>query len=434
VRPFGGDVMNNTLLSTISVMNFNNISSVRSSAKKAYSPSTDFIFNNFPVAKSFGDFIDTRVEQQVEDFMEKYQDSSTTLSEVSSDLKQLFLTLNDTKKARVDSDTLEAVAKQDALSREYKIEVTELATNQQSTSNALESQGNNLSEFKTIDFTINQGDQTVDFAIETEDIEDNQAALKKIASNINDSALDLNAKVLTDNEGNSRLSLESEATGTENAFTIEGGAIDFINMTTVSAAKNASYKLDGENLTSDSNTISLDDGNLDINFKEESDKEITLGVSIDTEAIKNNLEALANNLESTRDFLDDYKQDSRLLSKYQRRFDALIDTFKEDLNSVGIKRDEDQTISFSRDDFENNFETDNNRLIEELDKTNGFIDQLDRFARNFSDQDIRTLSPSTPANNLPTFNSDDFISYLSLSRGFNMNAFYPTGGILDFML
>jgi hypothetical protein len=434
VRPFGGDVMDTTLLSTINVMNFNNIGGVRSAARKAYGPSSDFLFTNFPISKSFSDYINSEAERKVNDFMERYNDSSSELNQISQDLKQLFVNTYTNKEVRVDTETLQAVAKQDAMVKEYDFTVEQLATIQQDTSNAVDSQASNLTEFGTSEITIQQGEASHTLSVDTENAENNQDVLKKIASSINQSDAKISAKVLTDDAGNSRLSVESSETGTDFSYDIEGDIPAFIDIKSISTSKNARFTVDGQSFETSSNIVSLDQGQLEVTLKEETDDTQVLSVQVDTEPVESQLSSLADQLQDMDNFLSDYSKDSRLVAKYERRLTGLINQFENDLNDIGIVKDDKGNINFSKDVFDENFESKGTEIIKELDQAGGFIDRLNKFSVDLSSQDIQTLAPESSSNNLPTFMQDDFINYLSMSRGFDIHAFYPTGGILDFML
>lgn len=426
--------MDNTLLSTISVMNFNNIRSVRSLARKAYSPSTDFIFNNFKASRSYLEFIDYNAEQQVNDFLDRYNNSSTTLSETSIELKRLFLETHENKDTRVDSDALKAIAQNDADIQEYKIAVKQLATTQIDNSNAYNKDGQDLSTFGNINLSIEQDDQNFNINIETGAGQSNQDVLKTTATAINNSGADVKANVLTDKDSNSRLSIESKDTGESSSFDISGGFNEFINLTTLSSAKNASYTLNGNSHESTSNTISLDNGNLEVTFNSETSGEENLAVTLDEEPIIAQLTSLTKSLQDASDFLEDYSRDNRVVGKYARRLNYLLNANESALSQVGIERDHTGNISLNEENFNEQFKAEGDLLLKELDTAGGFLDQLTKFSNDLSKQSTQTLIPDNPNNTLPRFNNDDFLTYLSFSNSFNINAFYPTGNILDFNL
>lgn len=426
--------MDTTLFSTISVMNFNNIGPTRALARKAYGPSTDFLFNNFTASRSFSDYIDYNAEQEISDFMERYEDSSSSLSEVSSDLARLFVDVNTSKDVRVDSETLTAVAKDSAEIQEYSLSVEQLATTQIDTSKALGEDSNELAGFSTIDLTIQQSDHEFELSIDTEELTSNSDILKKVSSSINQSSADLKAKVLSDDEGNTRLSIESTETGSDAAFEVSGGLTDFIALDTVSSASNAEYTLNDQSLENASNTISLDDGNLEITFNDETDGSETINVTQDSSDLDRQFEKLSEELQNISELFEDYRGESRLLSKYERRLNHLMRTYDDELQSVGITRDDTGYISFLKDNISKIYDVNSPDPTRQVNQPGMMIDDFTKFALDLETQDLRTLVPSRIGSNLPTFTDDDFLTYLSFSNRFNINAFYPTGGILDFTL
>ncbi len=426
--------MANSLFSTISVMNFNNIRSTRTNARRAYSPSTDFIFNNFPVSKSFTDYINRNTEAQLDDFIEKYEDNSTALSDVSSELRLLYIDMHTNKEVSVDSDTLMAVAKQDALVNSYQIDVTQLATTQIDQSKALVDDNKELLDLNNFDISLAQDEETFDISIKAEATDSNKDIMKKISSAINQSDADVKAKVLSSSDGRSTLSVESVNTGSESEFELSGALTEFIDINTISRSQDAVYTVDGQAFESQTNTVVIDKGNLEITFNEETDGAEDISVSLDTDTVEERLENLSDRLEDITGFFDDYGGDSRILGKYERRLNYLINNNRNALESVGINRNDEGNFSFSAKTFKEQFEVEGETLIEKLDSTGGFIDQLSQFSKDFEAQDIRSLAPSDPESTLPTFNQDDFITYLSFSSQFNIQAFYPTGNILDFRL
>jgi len=407
---------------------------MRTNARKAYSPSTDFLFNNFPVSKTFTDYINRNAEAQLDDFIEKYEDSSNALSDVSNDLKFLYMDMHSNKEVSVDSDTLLAIAKQDALVNSYQIDVTQLATTQIDQSKALEDDSKELVNLNNFDVGLAQGEETFDISIEAEGTESNRDVMKKISSAINQSGADVKARVLSGSEGRSTLSVESANTGSESEFELSGAVTEFIDLNTVSRSQDAVYTVDGQAFESQTNTVVIDNGNLEITFNEETDSAEEISVTLDTDTVEERLENLSDRLEDVTDFFNDYRGDSRILGKYERRLNYLINNNSNALESVGINRNNEGHFSFSAETFKEQFEIEGETLIKNLDSTGGFIDQLTKFADDFEAQDIRSLAPSDPESTLPMFNQDDFITYLSFSNQFNIQAFYPTGNILDFRL
>lgn len=426
--------MNTTLLSTINVMNFNNIAPTRSLVRKAYGPSTDFLFNNFTASKSFTDYIDRNAEQKISDFMERFEDNTSSLSDVSSDLARLFLDVHKNKDISVDSETLTAIAKNNAEIQQYSLSVEQLATIQIDTSNAFKKDTAELSGGSKIDFSIQQGTHKFELSVDIEDLTSNQDILKKVSTAINQSSADLKAKILFDDDDNVRLSIESKRTGTETKFEVSGQFVDSIGLDTHSSASNAEYTLNNETFESESNTISIDHGNVEITFNDATDETETVSVTLDTSNIEDQFDKLSTELQNISELFEDFRGESRLLSKYERRFDHLMTTYKDELGSIGINKSEAGYITFLKENIAINSAVGIVNPPLQVNQPGTMIDKFTKFALDLKTQDIRTLVPSNVGTNLPTFTDDDFITYLSFSNRFNVNAFYPTGNILDFML
>lgn len=415
-------------------MNFNSMGPLRSLARKAYSPSTDFIINHFSAAKSLTDYIDRNAEQQVSEFIDRFNESTNRLDASTLDLKQLYLKTFQNRKVKIDSESLTAVAKNSSALEQYKVTVKQLATTQLDNSKSYDQDASNLANFGNIDLTINQKNTSIDISVDTEGATENQDILKKTATAINQSDADIKARVLTDNDGTARLSVESTATGKDAAFQITGGFSDYIQLNTVSSAKDAQYTLNDEAFTSSENTVTHDDGQLEITFNDEIDKSQTVQVTLDDTPIAQQLSSLTEQLQHTAKFLEDYQQESPLVAKYGRRLDYIVNHFEEDLEAVGIQMNDENYFSFNKEIFQTNFSEKGATLIKKLDEAGNFIDQLSKFTDDLKVQNMQTLVPANPKSTLPVFKEDDFISYLSLSSSFNINTFYPTGNILNFTL
>ncbi len=434
VCPPGGGVMNTSLLSNINVMNFNIIGPTRALARKAYGPSTDFLFNNFKSSRSFTDYIDYNADQQLNDFMTRYDENSSSLSDVSMELVRLFTDMHQTRDVSVDSDTLTAHAKNSAKIQEYAISVKQLATTQIDTSSPVKQDSTELSDLSSVDLTLNQGDQTYNLSIDTEDTTTNQDVLKKISSSINQSSADIKSAVLSDDEGNTRLSIESTKTGVDASFKISGSFSEMVNLSTLSSARNATYTLNDSSFESNSNSVAIDNDSLQITFNKETVGTEIIKVTLDTQAVDNQFEKLSSELQKISELFNDYRGESRLLSKYERRFNHLMTKYKDELESVGIKKQDDGYIAFLSSNLELKKQINGPKPTLQVDQAGTMLDEFTKFALDLDAQDVRTLLPSRANSNLPSFTNDDFLTYLSFSNRFNISAFYPTGGIMDFML
>lgn len=426
--------MNGTLLSTISVMNFNNINSTRSLARKAYSPSTDFIIHNFSAARSFGEFIDYRTEQRIDDFLEDFDTTNSDLNDVSNDLKKLYTDLHKNKEVKIDRDSMTAFATENAALEQYQVAVNQLATIQIDTSKAFDKSKSELKALGTATLNIEQNDQVFTISTDTKETTNNEDVLKNVAKAVNNSEAKVKAQAQSDHQGNVRLSIESTETGENAAFETSGSFADFSALNTVSASKNAVYTINETTFQSESNTVTIDNDNVSITFLEETPQPENIEITLQADAVGTRFEKLTEKINNVTDLLADYSKDNRMLSKFERRFNYLIDTSEDTLSTIGINRNENGKFDFNQTFFNESFDENGIDHFDEISKPDGFIDQFNQFVEDFITQDVRTLIPSNPSNGLPIFAEDDFISYLSFSNRFNVEAYYPTGNILDFTI
>lgn len=121
------------------------------------------------------------------------------------------------------------------------------------------------SGLNTIALKVGANTKNISFTIDNNDT--NQSSLKKMASAINFAKTGVTASVSTDTKtGTSFLKMTSDKTGTENIFSISdvnGNAATASGASSITTqAQNAEYTLDGKQYTSQSNTISTDNGKV----------------------------------------------------------------------------------------------------------------------------------------------------------------------------
>ncbi len=146
----------------------------------------------------------------------------------------------------------------------YDVTVSQIATQQQQSSQSLSSSAASAFGAGTNSFNIrtDKGSFEINFDVNTTDT--NQQAMDKIASSINSSQAGVTAKVVTQ-DGKSSLQMTSTATGEQSAFSIEAGntgrdASAALGMKETQAAQNAKYSMNGQQFSSASNTVSMPDG------------------------------------------------------------------------------------------------------------------------------------------------------------------------------
>lgn len=139
---------------------------------------------------------------------------------------------------------------------DYKIEVSQLATGKAITYNELSSTGNELVKDGSI--SIDNGKTSYTFNANTEKALNNKDAMNKIAETVNKADIGVKATVV-EKDGKSSLKLQATATGENSklAVTFEGNLSNATSVKTTEAGKNAKYKVNDIDYTSESNNVNL---------------------------------------------------------------------------------------------------------------------------------------------------------------------------------
>lgn len=146
----------------------------------------------------------------------------------------------------------------------YDVTVSNVATQQQQQSQALTSNASSAFGQGKNSFNIQteSGNYAIEFDVSAKDT--NLDSLNNIASSINSSKAGITAKVVTE-DGKSSLQMTSVETGEKSAFEITSGgsgkdAAAKMELSETQAAQDAKYSVNGQQLTSSSNTVGMPDG------------------------------------------------------------------------------------------------------------------------------------------------------------------------------
>ncbi|MBT0961724.1 flagellar filament capping protein FliD [Denitromonas iodatirespirans] len=244
----------------------------------------------------------TALNQKESSFSAKISALGTIKSRLS-DLQTAATTLGDPNKLAAfkatvgDGDIISASAGTFAKNGSYAIEVVQLAKAQKSFS-SIQTAGTSYGA-GTLSFSINGSTQDVVLASGGNSLQD-------VANAINDAGIDVQATVVTGDAG-SRLVLTAKNTGTDNAFSlsVSGGDANLTGLATFDGAHpNASAALDsiitveGETVTSQSNTVTSAIANVTINATAVGTS--TLDVARDTSGIETAVKAFVDAYNSLR--------------------------------------------------------------------------------------------------------------------------------------
>ncbi|GEM_PF-4967932 len=195
-----------------------------------------------------------------------------------------------------DPEKMDAIASSEASPGSYYIKIENLAQSQISKSKLLSSNSETELKEGKYEFSLKTDDSSLLFSVtlNKEQISTNKDLLQGLETELNSVDTNLNItvqetpkKTYTDfseaiYEDMSYLLISHNRSGDEKWFQLQdesGGLIDFLDLNSMSyAGQNASFYLNGNLESSPDNSISLDNNQLDINFKEESENSVLLEV------------------------------------------------------------------------------------------------------------------------------------------------------------
>lgn len=218
--------------------------------------------------------------KQVVDFTSKAKELNAAANTLTTE--DFF----DQKSVTSANAALTGTAKPTAKTAQYYIKVTQLAAAQSNNSSVVTSTAADAlaSGIYAIGFTFGSGTKkTVTVGISTTD--NNSEILGRFAKAINDAQIGVKAAVNT--SGNqSYLSLDSEKTGQANAFSIHdivGNAAQALNINNTDvSAKDAIYSVNGKNMTSEHNEITLNNENISLDIHAVTNSSAKISVGMDT--------------------------------------------------------------------------------------------------------------------------------------------------------
>lgn len=309
------------------------------------------------------------------------------------------------------SNLITAQAQPNATPATYTVTVSQIAQAQQNVGNMLSSDSIAGLAPGTYTFDIQSGSQNFSVSFTVNPNDTNQMVLNNMAQAINAIGAGVTASVNNDTlSGTSQLVLKADNTGTNNSFSLTdvyGNAVAYTGANNVqSAAANAVYSINGVSNSASSNTINLDNGNLNITFSGiVSDATVT--VQPDTQAILNNINDFIRNYNNFITYISQNQQYispeimSNLIESYQMQ--------SANLEAIGITQNPDMTLSLDQNIL-------NSSLQNNLSAVQSAFSGMDGFAVNVGDiaQQIINSPLADYANVLPYVGSNYMSIYDNL--------------------
>ena len=258
-------------------------------------------------------------------------------------------TMNKKAVTSSDSTAISGTANWNADAKTYSITVSKLATGQ--ANKGVELKSDNPSAFSqglnTFSIKSNGITKTVAFAVSAGDT--NKTALNKMASSINKANAGVTASVVSDEKaGTSYLRVNSTNTGTNNAFALSdttGNAIVASGAGTVQdQAQDANYELEGKQYVSQSNTININNGKVQITLGKADNKEIKFSVGADTKGIEADINNFVKSYNSIVELSNQYSGQLSGAAKLGKEFEGIINSRRNSLATIGITTNSDNKL------------------------------------------------------------------------------------------
>jgi len=244
-----------------------------------------------------------------------------------------------------DASVVSATSTSSYNTSDYKVEVSQLATGKSITYNELSSTGNELVKDGSI--SIDNGKNSYTFDVNTENALNNKDAMNKIAETVNKANIGVKASVVESN-GKSSLKLQSVATGENSKLAVTFGSDlnNAVSVKTIEAGKNAKYKVNDVDYTSESNTVNLSStvkatlngiGNAQISSD-----------NVDSKKIVDAVKKFASDYNKVVSFLDKNSSKSTKIEDLSDSFEA-IKNKSNSLAEIGVTVGDDGRLSINED-------------------------------------------------------------------------------------
>jgi len=224
------------------------------------------------------------------------------------------------------------------------ISVSQLATNQQNTGDALNTRALNSADIGQNDFTIERGGNTYNFSINISETSSNRTLQQMMADEINSQTSGVVANVYV-NEATEQTTLELTAltSGSDNAFTIAdvpgyGNAVAATGIDSISVyAQDAVYTVNDEVYTSPTNTINV--GDFNVSLQSVTYEPVEISTAWDVTGIAGTIQEMVGYSNDIRQYAMDLSAQDSNADALRRRVDDIYFDNEPALQDIGITRD-----------------------------------------------------------------------------------------------
>ena len=240
----------------------------------------------------------------------------------------------------------------------YEEEVKHLASPQVNLGNFLPGDEPVTLAPDTYSFDVGIDDLSYEFQFSIKATDTNRDVQSRLSRLITNANIGMSAQVITDENGNSALRMESDATGLKDGkkeqFVISdhrtsktAGVVDYMELDHVtSAATNASFLVNGEKHSSVTNHYTLDN-TYELQFKgvsSEDGETASIGIKTDVESLAENINTLVSGYNSFLQAVSEYKADQPKSNRLFQEMSSVARVYAKGLTSAGLNLNLDGTL------------------------------------------------------------------------------------------
>ncbi len=245
----------------------------------------------------------------------------------------------------------------------YEIEVHHLASPQINAGNYLPSNEVVALDPATYSFDVGINDLNYEFQFNVKPTDTNRDVQERLSRLINNANIGMSASVISDSEGNSYLRMESDATGLKDGkssiFTISdnrtskaAGTVNYFGLDHVaSQASNASFAVNGEELTAASNRFTIERA-YEVQLKgvsSEDGETASIGLKTDVESLTENVNTLVRGYNSFLRAVAEYSDNQPKSARLFNEMSGVARVYAHGLTSLGLNLNLDGTLEVDSD-------------------------------------------------------------------------------------
>lgn len=245
----------------------------------------------------------------------------------------------------------------------YEVEVKSLASTQVNMGRFLPNEENVSLPPDTYSFDVSIDDLSYEFQFSIKATDTNRDVQERLSRLINNAGIGMTAQVIRDDNDNSSLRIESDATGLKNGkynqFHISdnrtskaSGAVDYLGLDYVaSPPTNASFLVNGEEITSTSNHYILDNTyNLQLKGVSSEDGETaSIGLKTDVESLAENINTLVRGYNSFLQAVSEFGENHPKSNRLFHEMGSVARLYAKGLTQAGLNLNLDGTLEVDGD-------------------------------------------------------------------------------------